>query len=843
MTTHWRFLVAVTLITLTLSRANAVPATSLQRKDVNQDLGPTSGVLSGDLGIVGLKRRDTVDGLSNLLDTNGLYDGLTDTRKRSPLVFDSPVSVGGSSQSAPGAKTGGIGSKKRSPLLFDSPVAVGGSSKSAPGTSTGGIGSKKRSPLVWNSPVSLGGSSKSGSGLQTGTVGNNGNYHGSDSRKRSPLVGNSPISIGGDSKSGSGLQTGGVGGDGGNKDSTDSGRKSTDGGRESSDDDSGDGVGTERHDSTDVNIQDSSNEKKRSPLLTNSPVSVGGDSESAPAAQTGGLSGGLGGLGGLLKRDKGGGGGDLLNDIPFLGGGKGGDNIMKDIPFLGGGKDGGGDILKDIPFLGGKGGKDGNPLQSLTKDLPIKRLVGGLLGGDGQGGGGLGGLTSDLPLGLKRDKGGGDLLNDIPFLGGGKGGDNIMKDIPFLGGGKDGGGDILKDIPFLGGKGGKDGNPLQSLTKDLPIKRLVGGLLGGDGQGGGGLGSLTSDLPLGLKREHHREHDHADEQEQGSASGGGLLGLDGLTEGLPLLGQGGPLSGLTSSLPIKRKHKHEDGSEHSDEHEHTEEHEHSEGDADADADAGASGGLGGLTEGLPLLGQGGPLSGLTSSLPLPIKRGGGSDGLDISGLTNGITQALQKEESQIGSEMKQLPIGGKGDKMGKEAEQSMKQATNDFSKDSKQVDGQVNSLMNQLSKQFGGDLKGMKRRKRSASLIEKRNSESEAPSDLPNGRTQKDSSDTGVHLLGGDGDAAKLKMEETSKDATNNHGSDKDKSELSSSVGGGHKPTKLNLEHKNKEKMTGHVEGTKDRKSDVGLQTGGGHGTGLDVKKSKTKKTDHQSRG
>lgn len=788
MTTQWKFLLAVTLITVTLSRANAVPAALLQRQELGQDLGPTGDVLGGDLDLLGLKRRQALDGLSKALDTNDLYDALTDTRKRSPLVMGSPVSVGGSSNAAPGVQTGGVND----------------------GGSQGNPVSGKRSPLVFNSPVAVGGSSKSAPGVQTGGAGQ----------------------------------------------------------QDNTSDDSSD---------------DKSVSQKRSPLVLGSPVSVGGDSQAAPGAQTGGL--------GLpLKRDKGGGGGgDLLSGLPLLGGGgKGGDNILSSIPLLGGGgKDGNGGLnglLQPVDGIlgGGKGGKGGGPLSGLTKDLPIKRqgldlggltnglpLLGGGQSGDGDllsgltsslplglkrehtgasteaggsggellgldgltsglpllgQGGPLSGLTSSLPLGLRRShydggsvksgglghsskranhEGGGgglgDITNDIPFLGGGKGGGDIMNDIPLLGGGGKGGDNILSSIPFIGGgKGSKGGNdPLSSLTKDLPIKRQgldLGGLtnglpLLGGGQGGDGdlLSGLTSSLPLGLKREHNREHSGASVEAGGS--GGGLLGLDGLTSGLPLLGEGGPLSGLTSSLPIKRK--------------------------------------------------------------------GGSDGLDISGLTDGLTSMIQKQENQLGQQLDNLPLGDQGKKMNKQVQGQVKKVTDDVSKDSKQLTGQVNDLVNQLTKGLGGDLKGMRRRKRSVSAdhdnlsdsIEKRekdgnvkpHSVSEAPHGLPNGRTKKESTDVGAHLLGGEHDPAKLHVENSGKDATNNHGSKKEKTRLSSSIGG-HNPTNVHLKHKNKVTQTGNEEGTKENKSDAGLQTGGGHATALDYKKSNEEKTDHESR-
>ena len=119
MTTHWKAVLAVTLIALTISRIDGSPAPTLQRKDLNQNLGPTGGTADSDVNTLdttiqgltsdlGLSSRQILDSLSTTTDTNGLYEGLTGTRKRSPLVLGSPVSVGGDSKSAPIAKTGGV---------------------------------------------------------------------------------------------------------------------------------------------------------------------------------------------------------------------------------------------------------------------------------------------------------------------------------------------------------------------------------------------------------------------------------------------------------------------------------------------------------------------------------------------------------------------------------------------------------------------------------------------------------------------------------------------------------------------------------------------------------------
>ncbi|MCO5588319.1 hypothetical protein L7F22_042274 [Adiantum nelumboides] len=158
-TTNWKALLAVTIITLTLSKVNGLPiSSSLQRKELQQNLGPSGSTVDGDLGTVGttvegltsslgLSSRQALDNLSGALQTNDLYDGLTGTRKRSPLVFNSPLAVGGSSKGSPAAQTGGVDAgtddsdsrRKRSPLVFNSPLAVGGSSKGSPAGETGGI--------------------------------------------------------------------------------------------------------------------------------------------------------------------------------------------------------------------------------------------------------------------------------------------------------------------------------------------------------------------------------------------------------------------------------------------------------------------------------------------------------------------------------------------------------------------------------------------------------------------------------------------------------------------------------------------------------------------------------
>lgn len=423
----------------------------------------------------------------------------------------------------------------------------------------------------------------------------------------------------------------------------------------------------------------------------------------------------------------------------------------------------------------------------------------------------------------------------------GKKRDSITDELPLIGGGgKDGAeSNILQPVTgLLGGQnGGSDSSPLSGLTSSLPIpiKRQESQALGLDGLTSGLLGGqdnlvtdLTGSLPIPIKRDE---------------SNG--LGLDELTSGL-LGGQDSPLSGLTSSLPIPIRRQESQGL-----------------------------GLDELTSGL-LGGQDSPLSGLTSSLPIPIKReheDENTNGLDLGNLSGGLTNALTKQNGALGSLEQDLPVGNPLQTLGNQVHGDTKSTSNSVGNDGNHVDGDVSKQANKLSSQLGGDLnKRMQRIKRSplagdlggltqslpfGSVINGGNdgstsstdgnvtphSVSEAPEqDLPDGRTQKTGTNVGAHVLGGSDDPSTIGVESTGKDATNNQGSSKERTGLKSSIGG-EKPTKVKLDHKAKDRLEGgSEEGTDDKNTNLGLQSGGGKATDLDVKKTNTKKVNDESR-